>query len=131
MRKVAPHHLLAIYACINIVLCAFVIADQSWISIYSLIALFFFESIMFPTIFALGIKDMGYLTKKASSFLIMSIVGGAIVPYVMGQIADHNSTAFAYWVPLVCFVVVAWYGWRGYRIKGGKSSETVVVTFRH
>ena len=47
----------------------------------------------------------------------MAIVGGALIPYAMGTLADNNSTAFAYIIPLGCFVVVAWYGWRGYRIK--------------
>jgi FHS family L-fucose permease-like MFS transporter len=80
-------------------------------------AIFFFESIMFPTIFALGIKDVGHHTKRASSFLIMSIVGGAMVPYIMGMLADSRSTAFAYILPMLCFFIVAWYGWRGYRVK--------------
>ena len=80
------------------------------------IAVFFFESIMFPTIFALGVKDLGHHTKKASSFIIMSIVGGALVPFIMGKITDNYSINFAYAIPLVCFIVVAWYGWKGYRI---------------
>ncbi|MOA55166.1 L-fucose-proton symporter [compost metagenome] len=80
-------------------------------------AIFFFESIMFPTIFALGIKDLGNQTQKGSSLIIMSIVGGALVPYLMGYLADKESVAIAYSVPLICFVVVAWYGIKGYRIK--------------
>jgi FHS family L-fucose permease-like MFS transporter len=90
--------------------------------VFALMTLFFFESIMFPTIFALGIKDLGHHTKKASSFLIMSIVGGALVPYIMGILSDRYSTAFAFIVPLICFIVVAWYGWKGYRIKEGPGS---------
>lgn len=117
MRKIAPNILLAIYALINVALCAVVIMGSDWLSVYSLMAIFFFESIMFPTIFALGIKDVGHHTKKASSFLIMSIVGGAMVPYLMGLLADNKSTAFAYLVPMVCFLIVAWYGWRGYKVK--------------
>lgn len=117
MRKIAANKLLFFYAVINILLCMVVVAHKDWLSVYALMAIFFFESIMFPTIFALGIKDVGHHTKKASSFMIMSIVGGALVPYIMGLIADKNSTAFAYTVPLVCFIVVAWYGWKGYKIK--------------
>jgi FHS family L-fucose permease-like MFS transporter len=79
-------------------------------------AIFFFESIMFPTIFALGVKDLGHHTKKGSSFIIMSIVGGAIMPYAMGSLAEP-STAKAYIIPLLCFIVVAWFGWKGYKIK--------------
>jgi len=70
------------------------------------------ESIMFPTIFALALKGVGQHTKRASSFLIMSIVGGAIVPVLMGLIADHASMAMAFIVPLCCFVVIAAYAAR-------------------
>jgi FHS family L-fucose permease-like MFS transporter len=117
MRMIAPNVLLTIYAVVNIILCAVVISGAGWISVYSLMAVFFFESIMFPTIFALGVKDMGSHTKKASSFIIMSIVGGALMPYVMGIFVEKYSTGIAYVVPMFCFVVVAWYGWRGYRVK--------------
>jgi MFS transporter, FHS family, L-fucose permease len=131
MRKIAPNKLLMVYALINIVLCTLVMLNREWISIYALMTVFLFESIMFPTIFALGIKDTGHNTKKASSFLIMSIVGGALMPYVMGKLAENYSTAFSYIVPLGCFVVVAWYGWKGYRVKGGDASSPVKVAFRH
>lgn len=131
MRTIAANKLLMAYALINVVLCALVTVNKEWVSIYALMAVFFFESIMFPTIFALGIKDTGHNTKKASSFLIMSIVGGALMPYVMGKLAEHYSTATSYVVPLGCFIVVAWYGWKGYRIKGGAASSPVKVAFRH
>lgn len=116
MRKIAPNTLLMIFALINIVLCAIVVFGKDWLSVYSLMAVFFFESIMFPTIFALSVKDLGHHTKKGSSFQIMSIVGGALMPYVMGLLSE-KTTAQAYIVPLFCFVVVAWYGWKGYKIK--------------
>ena len=70
------------------------------------------ESVMFPTIFALALKGVGQHTKRASSFLIMSIVGGAIAPVLMGLIADHASMAMAFIVPLCCFVVIAAYAAR-------------------
>ena len=117
MKIVSPNKLLTIFAVINIALCAVVVAASSNLSVYALMAIFFFESIMFPTIFALGIKDLGHHTKKGSSFIIMSIVGGALVPYVMGVLTDQRSIAFAYTVPLICFMVVAWYGWKGYRVR--------------
>lgn len=131
MRVIAPNKLLTTYALINVLLCALVIGNNLWISVYALMAIFFFESIMFPTIFALGIKDMGHHTKKASSFIIMSIVGGALMPVAMGLLADKYSTAISYSIPLVCFLIVAWYGWRGYRVKNGDSSSVVKVEFRH
>lgn len=131
MRVIAPNKLLTTYALINVLLCALVIGNNLWISVYALMAIFFFESIMFPTIFALGIKDMGHHTKKASSFIIMSIAGGALMPVAMGLLADKYSTATSYSIPLVCFLIVAWYGWRGYRVKNGDSSSVVKVEFRH
>ncbi|HEY0610542.1 MAG TPA: sugar MFS transporter [Chitinophaga sp.] len=115
MKTVAPNKLLALYAIVNIALCAFVMAGNGAPSVYALMAVFFFMSIMFPTIFALGVKDLGRHTKKGGAFIIMSIVGGAIVPYLMGTIADSQSTAFAYIVPLLCFAVVFYYGWKGYK----------------
>lgn len=110
MRVIAPDRLLTAYAVINVVLCAVVVFVNGLLPVYCLMALFFFQSIMFPTIFALAVKDVGHHTKRASSFLIMSIVGGAVMPYVMGVVADRYSTAWAYLVPMCCFVVVAWYG---------------------
>ncbi len=117
MKFIAPNKLLIIFALINIALSFVVVFGFGTISIYALMTIFFFESIMFPTIFALGIKDLGHHTKKASSFIIMAIVGGALVPLVMGFLSDHYSIHIAYLVPLVCFVVVAWYGWTGYKVK--------------
>lgn len=115
LRRYAPQHLLAVYAAIIIVLCLVVVGVPGMISIYSLMAILFFESIMFPTIFALGVKDLGSYTKLGGSFIIMSISGGAIMPFVMGWIADHYSTQTAYIVPLVCFFFVLWYGLKGYK----------------
>ena len=117
MKKVTPHLLLAIYAGINILLCAIVIWLPGMISIYALMAIFFFESVMFPTIFALGIKNLGQYTKRGSSFIIMSIAGGALMPYIMGIVAENYNTAFSYIVPLLCFIIVMFFGLFGYKIK--------------
>ncbi len=117
MKFLAPNKLLAIYAIINIFLCGFVIWTEGMISIYMLMAIFFFESIMFPTIFALGVKNLGADTKKGSSFIIMSIVGGALVPYVMGSLAELYSTPFSFIVPMICFVFVFAFAVYGYKVK--------------
>jgi len=82
------------------------------VSVIALIAIFFFMSTMFPTIFAMGVKSRGQATKRASSFMIMAIVGGAIMPYFMGLISDKVSTAVAYSLPLMCFIVVLAYALR-------------------
>jgi len=115
MKRVAANKLLAIYSAVNILLCAGVIWLQGMVSVYALMAIFFFESIMFPTIFALGVKNLGAYTKKGASFIIMSIVGGALVPYVMGWLAQNKSTPFSYIVPMICFVIVLLFAIVGYK----------------
>jgi len=94
MKFVPPHKLLAMYAVLNIALCAGVVWLHGITSVYALMAIFFFESIMFPTIFALGVKNLGAYTKRGASFIIMSIVGGALVPYVMGSLPRHIQLLF-------------------------------------
>jgi len=74
-------------------------------------------SIMYPTIFALGIKDLGEQVKKASSYIVMGIVGGALCPMLMGKIADISSMTTGFFVPLICFSLVFLYGIRGYKIR--------------
>jgi MFS transporter, FHS family, L-fucose permease len=123
MKFIAPNKLLAIYAAANIALCAVVMWIDGMFSIYALMAIFFFESIMFPTIFALGVKNLGAYTKKGASIIIMSIVGGALVPYIMGSLAQSHSTPFSYIVPLFCFVVVLLFAVYGYKIKSNYDQE--------
>jgi FHS family L-fucose permease-like MFS transporter len=110
MTRVRPARLLMIYALINLALISLVMASILRISAIALIAVFFFMSIMFPTIFALAVRGLGEQTEKGSSYLIMSIVGGAIVPPFMGWIADVQGIAVAFAIPLGCFAVVAIYG---------------------
>jgi len=117
MKFIAPNKLLALYAVINIVLCAVAVWFDGMLPIYALMGIFFFESIMFPTIFALGVKNLGAETKRGSSFIIMSIVGGAIMPYIMGWVADNYSTSFAYIIPMFCFLFVVYFGIKGYEVK--------------
>ena len=118
MQFVAPARLLTLYAVICILLCLVTIFATGFITLYAVIGIAFFMSIMFPTIFALGIQDVGADTKPGSSLIIMSIVGGAVLPPVLGYIADRTGNIqYGYIVPLLCFVVVAYFGWRGYRHK--------------
>lgn len=122
MRFIKPATLLSLYAIINIVLLAVALTAKSEIAVYCVMAVPFFMSIMFPTIFALGIKGLGEESKIASSFLVMSIVGGAIFPLFMGMISDQTgSIQKAYIVPLLCFVVILYFGWRGYKVKPAKT----------
>ncbi|TAL70197.1 MAG: glucose/galactose MFS transporter, partial [Bacteroidetes bacterium] len=117
MRIIQPNKLLALYAMVNVIMMSLVVAGLGWISVIALFSTYFFMSVMFPTIFALGIKGLGSLTKKASSLLVMSIVGGAIIPLLMGRIADISNMALGFIVPLVCFSFIVYFGIRGYKIK--------------
>jgi FHS family L-fucose permease-like MFS transporter len=108
MKYVRAERLLLFYSLANIVLLIFAVFTHGRIAVYTLMAVPFFMSIMFPTIFALGIKDLGEETKIASSFIIMSIVGGAVFPLLMGRISDATggNIQLGYLVPIVCFIVV-------------------------
>jgi FHS family L-fucose permease-like MFS transporter len=77
---------------------------------------------MFPTIFALGIDGLGPLTKKGSSILVMSIVGGAIFPMIMGWIADVSTMALGFIVPLVCFGYIVFFGLKGYKVNSANKA---------
>jgi len=117
MKFIAPPKLLSIYAAICILLSAAAMTVSGMIAIYVVIGIAFFMSIMFPSIFSLGIRELGKDTKFGSSLIIMSIVGGAILPLGMGHIADltHNIQ-LGYIVPLICFVVVFLFGIKGHKV---------------
>jgi len=116
MRWLKAQNLLLAYAIVNSVCMLLVIAGLGWISIVALYVTYFCMSIMFPTIFALGLKDLGLHTKKAASFLVMCVAGGAICPMFMGWIADISSMAIGFVVPMICFIYIAYFGWKGYKI---------------
>ncbi|ALL04344.1 fucose permease [Pedobacter sp. PACM 27299] len=117
MKFIAPPKLLSIYAAICILLSAAAMTVTGMIAIYVVIGIAFFMSIMFPSIFSLGIRELGKDTKFGSSLIIMSIVGGAILPLGMGHIADltHNIQ-LGYIVPLICFIVVFLFGIKGHKV---------------
>lgn len=118
MRYVKANTLLGIYGVAIAVLLSIVTFNLlGKASIYAFVAFFFFQSITFPTIFALGVKDMGKYTKQASSYIIMGIVGGALFPPIMGAIADATSTAFSFILPVGLFSFIAWYGFKGSKIR--------------
>ncbi|MBB6127155.1 L-fucose:H+ symporter permease [Mucilaginibacter lappiensis] len=118
MRYYSSTALLAAYAGINILLCVIAIFGHGMVTVYTVIGICFFMSIMFPTIFALGIKELKGDTEFGSSLIIMSIVGGAVLPRVFGYISDATGNIqYGYIVPLLCFVVVAFFGLKGHRVK--------------
>jgi len=110
MSRFAPATLLSVYALISVLLSLLAAAGLGWTSVAALVAISFFMSIQFPTIFALGVKNLGAQTKRGGAFIVMAIVGGAIVPYFMGALADAKGTAASYLIPAACFAFVAWYG---------------------
>lgn len=114
MRYMKPAKLLGLYAIINIILITVAIVAKENVAVYSLMAVPFFMSIMFPTIFAMGISGLGEETKIASSFIVMSIVGGAFFPLLMGQISDATggNIQLSYVVPAACFIVIAYFAYR-------------------
>ena len=119
MRFVKPALLLSIYAVLCIVLILVAIYADGKNVVLALGGLGFFMSIMFPTIFSLGIKGMKENTKPASSLIVMAIIGGAIFPVLMGKIIDNSddNIQIGYIVPLLCFFVVLYFGLKGHQIK--------------
>jgi len=110
MRKYSAHKILGLYAVLNVLLTLLVFFKIGWISVICVFLSYFFMSIMFPTIFALGIYGLGARAKKASAFIVMAIMGGAILPKLMGYVADKYDMSRGFIVPMFCFVFVAYYG---------------------
>lgn len=117
MRYIKPSNLLAMYAAINILLSLAAMFVHGMPAVYIVIAIAFFMSIMFPTIFSLGIKELDADTEMGSSLIVMSIVGGAIMPPVLALISDiTGDIQLGYFVPVICFSIVFYFGWKGYRV---------------
>lgn len=116
MKFIAPNKLLATFAMANIIMCIIIAQNWGWPSFAALLMLNFFFSIMFPTIFSLGLKNLGAHTQQASSFIVMGVVGGAVFPPIMGQIANHD-VAVAYYLPIICYLIIFLFGWKLYKVK--------------
>ena len=115
MSKFSPSKLLAFYALVCSITMILVIRQMGQVSLYALYTTFFFMSIMFPTIFALGVSKMGAYTKKASSYIVMGVSGGAFSPIIMGYIGKQ-SMAIGFIIPLICFLFILFYGLKGYKM---------------
>ena len=107
-----------VYAVINVALCGVIMQYGGMVGLYAMIGISFFMSIMYPTQFALAITGLGKDTKSGSAFLVMAIIGNACLPQLTAFFMNHfpEAYAMAYWIPLVCFVFCAYYGWKGYRV---------------
>jgi FHS family L-fucose permease-like MFS transporter len=117
MKYIAPPKLLALYSLLNVLLLILAVLLTGKFSVYALVAVEFFMSIMFPTIFSLSIQGLGAKTKEGSSLVIMSIVGGAIFPVIMGRVSDVSNIQISYLVPAVCFLVVFYFALKNMGVK--------------
>ena len=125
LRKYSAHKVLGLYGLVNTVLCLLVALKLGWFSVVCVFLSYFFMSIMFPTIFALGIHGLGVRAKKASAFIVMAIMGGALLPKLMGHVGDLHGMSRAFIVPLGCFAFVAFYGFSWPRLSGASSLHDV------
>jgi FHS family L-fucose permease-like MFS transporter len=115
MKRIAAPKLLSIFG-IGAVICVLTGMGASGLAaVFAIVLIGFFNSIMFPTIFALSLKNLGSLTKRGSSLLVMSIIGGALIPAVMGKISDASNIQRAFVVPLICYLYVIYFALRGYK----------------
>ncbi len=116
LLRVSARRLLALYAAIACVLLLTTVSSHGQVAMWSVISIGLFNSIMFPTIFTLGIERLGPMTEKASSLLVMAIVGGAVVPLAQGFLADRVGVQAAFALPLICYAYIIWYGLYGSRL---------------
>jgi FHS family L-fucose permease-like MFS transporter len=120
MNKIKPNLVLAFYAAGAVIFLAYGIFGTGLPSVIAVMGVYFFNSIMFPTIFALATKNLGTQVKLGSSLIIMSIVGGAIVPLITGKASELFGLKYALFIPLICFAYIVFYGLKGYQVKGLK-----------
>jgi fucose permease len=131
LRRVSAHKLVGLYAVLNIAASALVFIKLGWLSVAGVFLIYFFMSIMFPTIFALGIFGLGKKAKGASAFIVMAIAGGALLPKLMGAISEHYDVSKGFIVPLVAFVFVALYGYMWPRLSREESMHGVGTSGGH
>lgn len=115
MKKVAAPRLLSLFAAASLICATIALLASGLIPIWAVVLIGFFHSIMFPTIFALSIKNLGSLTKRGSSLLVMAILGGAFFPAMMGRISDASSIQKAFVVPLLCYLFILYFCLSGYK----------------
>jgi len=129
MKRIAASRLLSLFAAASLICAVVALLATGLISVWAVVLIGFFHSIMFPTIFALSIKNLGQLTKRGSSLLVMAILGGAFFPAIMGRISDVSSIQTAFVVPLLCYVFILYFGVSGY--KPSSAPATVPVSLNN
>ena len=125
LKKFSAHKILGLYGLLNAAACVIVFLRLGWVSVGCVFVSYFLMSIMFPTIFALGIFGLGVRAKKASAFIVMAIMGGAMLPKLMGHIADEYNMSRGFIVPIVCFALIALYGYCWPKLSGADSLSGV------
>lgn len=131
LRRVSAHKIVGLYAVLSAVACVLVYCKLGWLSVLALFLSYFFMSIMFPTIFALGIYGLGNKAKGASAYIVMAIVGGALLPKLMGAVADHYNMSRGFIVPLACFILIAMYGYSWPKLSRAESLHGVATSGGH
>jgi MFS transporter, FHS family, L-fucose permease len=119
MKRIAAPRLLSLFAAAALICASVALLATGLISVWAVVLIGFFHSIMFPTIFALSIKNLGALTKRGSSLLVMAILGGAFFPAIMGRISDASSIQTAFVMPLLCYLFILYFGLSGYKPAAG------------
>ena len=116
LQKVKTGHLLTLCAIVAMLLVLTSMLTFGHVAMWAILAVGLFNSIMFPSIFTLGIAEMGPLTGEASGLLVIAIVGGAIIPKLQAILIDHIGIHHAFFLPVLCYMFIAYYGWRGSRV---------------
>ncbi|MEG3791571.1 L-fucose:H+ symporter permease [Lysobacter sp. CCNWLW3] len=127
LRRYDARRLLALAAVIAIALLLATMSLQGKPAMWSVLAIGLFNSVMFPTIFTIAIERLGPMTSKASSLLVMAIVGGAILPWLQGTLADRIGLQPSFAIPLLCYAFIVWYGWRGSRLAPSLQGEALAA----
>ena len=131
LKRFSAHRMLGLYGVMNVLVTLLVFFKLGWISVVCVFLSYFFMSIMFPTIFALGIFGLGARAKKASAFIVMAIMGGAILPKLMGYVADQYDMSRGFIVPSLCFLFVAYYGFNWPKFSKAESLDAVKIAAGH
>jgi len=124
LRFAPAQRVLGVYALCNVALMALILLGLGWLSVAALILSFFFMSIMYPTHFALGIHGLGERTKVASSWMVTAVVGGSVMPLLMGWLADGRSMRTGFLMPLICFALIMLYGFGWQRLYDADTERT-------
>ena len=131
LKKYPAHLMLGVYAVANVLATLLIFCKLGWLSVVCVFLSYFFMSIMFPTIFALGIFGLGARAKKASAFIVMAIMGGAILPKLMGYVADQYDMSRGFIVPMFCFAFVAFYGFNWPKFSHAETLGSVKIAAGH